>query len=175
MPKIIADLENKIIEEAKKQLFENGYTKMTMRSVSDACGIAVGTVYNYYKSKDMLVADIMLVDWLQIISEVKKLCLGAKDIHEAFKYLYDGVVKFSDKYCSVWEQYGKNISVRQNMPDRFEVLVNQLSDILGEVLVRCHDEKDPYMSVFLAEVIINAATNRDLDYSNISRVLHRIY
>ncbi|MDO5449152.1 MAG: TetR/AcrR family transcriptional regulator [Clostridia bacterium] len=175
MPKIIADLENTIIEEAKKQLFEKGYTHMTMRSVSEACGIAVGTVYNYYKSKDMLVADIMLVDWIEIISEVKKSCLKAADIHEAFKYLYDGVVKFSDKYSSVWEQYGKNISVRQNMPDRFEVLIKQLSEILGEVLVRCHDEKDDYMSIFLAEVIINAATNRELDYSNISRILHRIY
>ncbi|MBQ3897679.1 MAG: helix-turn-helix transcriptional regulator, partial [Clostridia bacterium] len=63
MPKIIANLEDTIIEQANIQLFEKGYSDMTMRSVAEACGIAVGTVYNYYKSKDMMVAKIMLRDW----------------------------------------------------------------------------------------------------------------
>ncbi|MCQ2489073.1 MAG: TetR/AcrR family transcriptional regulator [Clostridia bacterium] len=175
MPKVIKDLDKKIIEVATKQLFEKGYAKMTMRSISDECGIAVGTLYNYYKSKDVIVADVMLVDWSSMIKSVSSSCLTAASIHDAFKYLYDGVISFSDKYTPVWHEYGNEVSIRQKMPDKFDLLTSQLAGILNEVLVRCHDEKDEFISVFLAEVILNAATKHGLEYSDVSRVLHRMF
>jgi hypothetical protein len=61
------------------------------------------------------------------------------------------------------------------MPVQFDMLISQLSEILNEILVRCHNEKDPYISVFLAEVLINTATKRSFEYDNISRVLHRMF
>lgn len=175
MPKIIANLEDTIIEQANIQLFEKGYSDMTMRSVADACGIAVGTVYNYYKSKDMLVAKIMLRDWTKIIDEVSEKCKTVNDIYEGFKIMYEGLLKFVEKYDPVWTQYGKSFSLRREMPVQFDLLITQLSDILNEILVRCHGEKDHYISVFLAEVILNAATKKDFEYDNISRVLHRMF
>ncbi len=175
MPKVIKDLDKTILEIATKQLFEKGYAKMTMRSVSDECGIAVGTLYNYYKSKDVIVADVMLVDWNAMIKSVSSSCLSAKSIHEAFKFLYDGVMSFSEKYTPVWQEYGNEVSIRQKMPDKFDLLTTQLANVLNEVLVRCHDEKDPFMSVFLAEVILNAATKHGLEYSNVSRILERMF
>ncbi len=50
MPKIIENLQSKLIEEAKKQIEEAGYGAMTIRSVAKACGVGVGTVYNYFSS-----------------------------------------------------------------------------------------------------------------------------
>ena len=46
MPKIIENLETKLIEEAKKQFETSGYSALTIRSVAKACGVGVGTVYN---------------------------------------------------------------------------------------------------------------------------------
>lgn len=175
MPKIIENLEDNILKSAHDELFEKGYTNMTMRSVADACGIAVGTVYNYYKSKDMLVAKVMLIDWNLIIDEIKKECLSAKDIHEGFKFMFDGVVDFVEKYDVVWSQYGKDISIRREMPIQFDWLITQLAGILEEILVRCHNEKDQYISTFLAEILLNAATKKDFKYENIARVLKRMF
>ena len=56
MPKIIDGLQMQILKEAKPQAFKNGYSKMTIRSVAKACDIAVGTIYNYYPSKEFLMA-----------------------------------------------------------------------------------------------------------------------
>lgn len=59
MPKLIPDAKIKILSTARKQLFEKGYTGLILREVADQCAMAVGTIYNYFSSKDMLVAAIM--------------------------------------------------------------------------------------------------------------------
>ena len=63
MPKIIENLPQRLLEEARRQVQEAGYSALTIRSVAKACGVGVGTVYNYYSSKDNLVAAFMLEDW----------------------------------------------------------------------------------------------------------------
>ena len=52
MPKIIENLDQRLKEEARRQIRESGYSAMTIRSVAAACGVGVGTVYNYYPSKE---------------------------------------------------------------------------------------------------------------------------
>ena len=51
MPKIIENIREKLLEEARRQVMEEGYEAMTIRSVAGACGVGVGTVYNYFSSK----------------------------------------------------------------------------------------------------------------------------
>ena len=63
MPKIIENLRDQLLQEARKQIAERGYTGTTIRSVAGACGVGVGTVYNYFSSKEMLIAAFMMEDW----------------------------------------------------------------------------------------------------------------
>lgn len=72
MPKIIENPEERLLAEAKRQVEEIGYSAMTIRSVAKACGVGVGTVYNYFPSKDALLAAYMLEDW--------KLCVDAINV-----------------------------------------------------------------------------------------------
>ena len=63
MPKIIENLEERLIQEARIQVDRLGYGATTIRSVAKGCGVGVGTVYNYFPSKDALIAAFMLEDW----------------------------------------------------------------------------------------------------------------
>ena len=72
MPKIIDNVREELLKEAKKQLIENGYSHTTIRSVARGCGIAIGTVYNYFPSKDMLIATFMMEDWNTAFSSVER-------------------------------------------------------------------------------------------------------
>ena len=70
MPKIIENLEQKLIEEAQKQVAQSGYGAFTIRSVAKACGVGIGTVYNYFQSKDELLAAFLLDDWQKCMSAI---------------------------------------------------------------------------------------------------------
>ena len=59
MPKIIENVREQLLAEAKKQVFEHGYADTTIRSVARACGLGVGTVYNYFSSKEMLIGKVI--------------------------------------------------------------------------------------------------------------------
>ena len=54
MPKLYEDLRETIVQEAKVLIVSNGYGKLNMREVAKASGIAVGTIYNYFPTKDSL-------------------------------------------------------------------------------------------------------------------------
>ena len=72
MPKIIENVRELLLDTAKKQIEERGYANTTIRSVAGECGLAVGTVYNYFKSKDMLIATFLLEDWKERIAKVTR-------------------------------------------------------------------------------------------------------
>ena len=63
MPKRIENLRETILTTARAQLLETGYQDFAMREAAHRCGVAVGTLYNYFPSKDALAAAVMLEDW----------------------------------------------------------------------------------------------------------------
>lgn len=69
MPKLINDLRNRILDSAERLLTEKGYQGLTIREIADECGIASGTVYNYFKSKEMLVGTIIGNRWIATLEK----------------------------------------------------------------------------------------------------------
>ena len=68
MPKIIENPEENILSAARRLVAEQGYAAVTMRAIAKECGIAVGTFYNYYPSKDAMLAVCLLHDWQAALS-----------------------------------------------------------------------------------------------------------
>lgn len=63
MPKIIKDVEKTIRTCAIELFVERSYTDVDMRMISKKSGIAVGTLYNYYKNKKQLYISILKESW----------------------------------------------------------------------------------------------------------------
>src|SRR5580704_12374428 len=51
--------ERRILSAARRLFDRNGYAKTSMEDVADRAGLAVGTLYNYFNSKDDLLLAIM--------------------------------------------------------------------------------------------------------------------
>ena len=97
MPKIIENIREKLLEEAKRQVIENGQSAMTIRSVATACGVGTGTVYNYFPSKDVLVANFMLEDWMICIQAITQGTAEAGDAKAALYCMYQELLKYKEK------------------------------------------------------------------------------
>ena len=96
MPKIIENVREQLLDEAKRQITECGYAKTTIRSVSKSCGLAIGTVYNYFPSKDMLIASVMAEDWKLCLQQLEKNASGEPE--KIIQGIYDGLSGFMQKY-----------------------------------------------------------------------------
>ncbi len=90
MPKIIENLRERLMEEARRQLEEAGYGALTMRGVAQAVGVGVGTVYNYYPSKDHLIASFMAEDWFRAYESMQRAFSGG-DPKTILAAEYDGL------------------------------------------------------------------------------------
>ena len=61
MPKIIPELRERFLLSAKQRLLRDH--DLTIRQIAQDCETAVGTVYNYFPSKESLLAAVMMEDW----------------------------------------------------------------------------------------------------------------
>lgn len=102
MPKIIENLESILTAEARRQIENNGYSAMTIRSVAKACGVGVGTVYNYYPSKDAMVAAYMVADWQQCIAAISETQAERNDPSPVFRSVYDNLLHFAKRHESLF-------------------------------------------------------------------------
>lgn len=103
MPKIIENLQERLIAEARKQIAQSGYSSMTIRSVAAGCGVGVGTVYNYFKSKDELLAAYMLEDWKACIRVIQTTGEGPVFPETVVRCIYDQLLLFAEKNRSVFQ------------------------------------------------------------------------
>ena len=63
MPKIIKDVD-KILRNCAMYLFiKYGYINVDMKMISEKSGIAVGTLYHYYKNKQQLYLSVLSESW----------------------------------------------------------------------------------------------------------------
>lgn len=174
MPKLIENLRGKILANAKTELLAKGYDSLTIRSVAKSCGIAVGTMYNYFPSKEMLAAEVMLTDWLAALSGMQRACAGALRVSDALTALYEGVNGFSGVYSNVWAGYSFSNTEKTEFHDRHRLLVRQLAQCIRPVLDRCQPDTEENYDVFLAENVLICAGNSDLQFDAFLRIIKRM-
>lgn len=148
MPKIIDNIREKLLTEAKKQLMEIGYSAMTIRSVAKECKVGVGTVYNYFASKDMLVASFMLEDWQECLDKIVETSNRSENVEEVLSVIYEQLKIFAQKYDSLFHDENAEQSQSRNSGFRHKMLRKQIAKPLKKF---CSGENVDFMAEFLAE------------------------
>lgn len=151
MPKVIENVREQLLREAERQIKEVGYAKTTIRSVAGACGLGVGTVYNYFSSKDMLVASFMLEDWQRILAKMKS--CSSDNPYKALLSIYDSLTEFLSMHKELFSDRDAEKRFGVSHTEYHKMLRGQLADIIRTVL-RKAGENTVFLSEFVAESLL---------------------
>ena len=103
MPKIITDLETRLLSAARNIIQNQGYECLSMKGLAKETDIAVGTIYNYYPDKNALLIALVEDDWKAL---EQKTLLEAKNVssfQEGVEMLHRHFIGFSkDHQARLW-------------------------------------------------------------------------
>lgn len=148
MPKIIENLESKLIAEAKKQIEESGYSAMTIRSVAAGCGVGVGTVYNYFPSKEALIAKHLLDDWKQCVAAIQAVSTYSDTARPTVLCIYDQLTCFAHRHAAIFRDESAAASFTGSFSRYHSVLRAQLAQPLRKF---CQSD---FAAEFVAEALL---------------------
>ena len=152
MPKIIENLESRLIEEAKQQIEDAGYGTMTIRSVAKKCGVGVGTVYNYFPSKDALLARFMLGAWMECIAIIEAVSTYSDQPQPVLRCIHDQLTNFVARYQKILGDESAAASFSGSFSRYHSMLRQQLAKPLRKFTA------DDFTAEFSAEALLTWTT-----------------
>lgn len=148
MPKIIENLEARLIAEAKRQISQDGYGSMTIRSVAKACGVGVGTVYNYFSSKDDMTAAFMLEDWQKCVTVIEAVSAYSDSSKNVVRCIYDQLLSYSQLYQAIFRDEAARGAFTGSFSKYHGLLRSQIAQPLRNFCV------DDFSCEFIAEALL---------------------
>ena len=158
MPKIIENLPQRLAEEARRQISESGFSAMTIRSVAKGCGVGVGTVYNYYPSKEALVASFMLDDWKLCVAAIQDTAANSDTLEPVLQLIHEKLCLFMEQYDPIFRDESASVSYTGAISRYHGVLRGQLAAPIRKF---CQDD---FTAEFIAEAMLTwTVAGRDFD------------
>lgn len=169
MPKVIEKVREQLLEEVRREIKECGYEKMTVRSVAAACSLAVGTVYNYFPTKDMLIATVMSEDW----NECRKVLESSYllDKRDCLFLIYETLRNFTLEHEDLFKDREAKKKFLSIYSERHSMMRKEIAKYILPLL---EGDKDPeFLSLFIAESLITAVMN-SVEFERIYEILEKL-
>ncbi len=172
MPKIIEHVRERLLNEAKRQIRSVGYAKTTVRSVADACGVGVGTVYNYFPSKDMLIAGFVALDWQKHLDAIAS--LSAEEPRRLMEGIFDALRTFAESNRVLFSDADAAKAISAGYGARHKLLRRQIADFILPICPERGQEDPDFLSLFLSESLI-AWAMEDVEFDTVYGVIEPLF
>ncbi len=106
MPKLLQDPKKKMLLEVERLLAQGGYTAVTVRAVAQGCAVGVGTVYNYFPSKEALLAEYLLTDWRQCIAAIEEVRSRTQAPEPVARCIHSELLRFTGSHKAIFQAEG---------------------------------------------------------------------
>jgi len=159
--------KNRIMEEAKKLFAEKGYHPVAVDEIAEACGVAKGTLYLYFKSKADLFVEIFVKAHREIFEQVRKIIGSGKSFEEVISEIFDYFEEFirGDEFFSRFGKVQKgmrganipiecfkkiNESIAEMIDSLEEEAVSVIKRYLPDSRLNLHDVYEIIVSLIMA-------------------------
>ena len=180
MPKILPDnIKEEILSTTRRLVMERGYNKISIRDIAKACGIASGTFYNYFKSKQAVLSALLADDWnrmqtflnTQSISADRPVINQLEEVFTSLKAMMISVhelwaLGFPDDFAS--ETMNRMAQIKRQLRIDFAQTIRQI--IQGHT----EPEREAFLSGFLARMFFSYAYESNSSFEDIRFIIERI-
>lgn len=163
MPKIIEDVENRILRAARTRLLGGDLSSFSARGIAEDCGIAVGTIYNYYRDKESLMAAVMAQDWQAELKKAEAEIARLPSPEEGIRCLYGAIRAFSRLYETVWASFPTGEGFGSLYRTRHRLLLSQIEELLCALYGRFGPVPNEARRLLLSELIIAASQHPQVE------------
>lgn len=152
MPRIIDNPRQLILTKAKEILHNEGYNKLSMRNISQACNIALGTIYNYYPTKKELIIDMMTDYWHEYFYRIENVSLLDCPFYEKLFKIFIELDNFIKTFKEVWlrpELYDNPDYIETGI-ERETIYIEKLISFVENIIIKeihqnkIHSKLNPY-------------------------------
>ena len=171
MPKIIINPEDRILRAARERLLDKDLSSFSLRGVAADCGIAVGTIYNYFKDKESLMAAVMIQDWMNEQKATREELMQAESLREGLLYICRGIRNFCLLYQKAWNSYSAGSEFSKRYRERHEMLLAQITEIIRGLYERFDEPCEDHRITLYAELIIAGAQHPEIREEEIIEII----
>jgi AcrR family transcriptional regulator len=181
MPRAIEHASSDILIKTRLLLTEHGFVNLNMRTIAAACGMATGTIYNYYKAKDEIVHAVMLEDWRKMLERIDARCGAAcgEDPVEKLREIYGELQVFFAAFRDVWmEMAAVPTESKSTVVRGYQTQVFQRELALRVETALPPTKKGSLETEMLTDVIVHLfsiyAKEKGIGYERLAPILHRL-
>ena len=133
-------------------------------------GIAAGTVFNYFPTKESLLACIMLEDWRLCLDRMLNVPEHTETLEQGLLELEALLRAFSEPFLPVWRNYDH----RAPLPEYHKVLISQLSQPLEALLQKAGIRPGETDLSVLAELLLAASQREEGTIEKLIPIMKKI-
>jgi len=172
MPKNLSNVKEDILLVTRELLKKTGYSDLNIRKIATQCGVATGTVYNYYSSKNEIIAEILLNEWNLMLRRMDSNTKPIPEVIDKLEIMFNELNNFMINVHGVWFQthpVGNKSNMDVNrIKEKKKILRNQISSKIYSFITLEKVMKDESINIcdIIANILISYS-NDNIEFSKI--------
>ena len=146
MPKNLTNVKEDILAVTRQMIKETGYSELSIRNIAARCGVATGTVYNYYSSKNQIIAEILMNEWKLMLRRIDQNIKNVSQVIDKLEIIFSELNNFMINVHGKWfENHPIENTEEMNigkLNEKRVLLRNQISEKVLTSANSCSDIKE---------------------------------
>lgn len=173
----------KILQTSRELIQQQGWSAVSIRSVATACGVSVGSIYNYFDSKTELIAATVESVWCEIFHRPEDVAVF-EDIQVCITWIYDRMAYGCKQYPGFFTLHSlgflreEKSDGKRRMQQTWQHIVNGLCSVLKkDTKIRSDAFTEDFTPEKFADVLfslmLSALLRQDYDPSAVLEIIRR--
>ncbi len=178
MPKIIPDVRRAALAAVRRHVAARGWKAFEIRSLAASCGVAAGTLYNYFPSREAIAEAVIREDWLESSRRLQALP-ESSSATENLRAIHAELTAFARRYRGLWADAAAETyrTGRHGMAGTLRLIQKELERIVDHAIKErgaAGGIDAAFLPKFLARALMYWARQPQVSWRMLSGLLSRL-